>query len=184
MYSYITNMCKKCVGCALSNATKRRLSELIYSFPIEAPLKVMHIDSYTAERHQSFEGDELYLVACCGMCTFAVMEPIAKGTSTSFASAIMKIMLCFGFSHTVVVDKDSKFFGQCKDALQLLKINVHVLSGANHDPMLVERICPFLNSGLQIMTNEQDSVQVAMESILLLLYAWDSCPIPISLAVW
>ena len=178
MYSYITDMFKKFPGCALSNATKRRSSKLIYSFPIESPFKVIHIDGYTAGKHQSFEGDELYLVACCGMCTFAVMEPIAKGTSTSFASAIMKIMLRFGFSHTVVVDKDSKFFGQCKDALQLLKINMHVLSGANHDPMLVERICRFLNSGLQIMTNERESVCVAMESILLLLYAWNSCPIP------
>ena len=87
-------------------------------------------------------------------------------------------MLRFGFSHTVVVDNDSKFFGQCKDALQLLKINMHFLSGANYDPMFVERICRFLNSGLQIMTNERDSVRVAMESILLLLYAWNSCPIP------
>ena len=114
MYSYITDMCKKCPGCALSNATKRRSSELIYSFPIEAPFKVIHIDGYTAGKHQIFEGDKLYLVVCCGMCTFAVMEPVAKRTSTSFASAITKIMLCFGFSHTVVVDKDSKLLVSAK----------------------------------------------------------------------
>jgi hypothetical protein len=28
------------------------------------------------------------------------------------------------------------------------------------------------------MTNEHDSVQIALEAILLLLYAWNSCPIP------
>jgi hypothetical protein len=28
------------------------------------------------------------------------------------------------------------------------------------------------------MTNKQDSVRIALEAILLLLYAWNSCPIP------
>jgi hypothetical protein len=44
--------------------------------------------------------------------------------------------------------------------------------------MLVERINRYLNKGLKIMTNERDSVRFAMEAILLLLYAWNSSPIP------
>ena len=44
--------------------------------------------------------------------------------------------------------------------------------------MLVERVKRYLNKGLKIMTNERDSVHVAMEAILLLLYAWNSAPIP------
>ncbi len=44
--------------------------------------------------------------------------------------------------------------------------------------MLVERVKRYLNKGLKIMTNECDSVHVAMEAILLLLYAWNSAPIP------
>ena len=28
------------------------------------------------------------------------------------------------------------------------------------------------------MTNERDSVRVALELLLLLLYAWNSCPVP------
>ena len=28
------------------------------------------------------------------------------------------------------------------------------------------------------MTNERDSVRIALESLLLLLYAWNSCPVP------
>jgi hypothetical protein len=44
--------------------------------------------------------------------------------------------------------------------------------------MLVERVNRYLNKGLKIMTNERDSVWVAMEAILLLLYAWNSSPIP------
>ena len=153
-------MCRQCPGCALANRTKRKSSELLYSFPIEAPFRVLHIDGYYAGQFTGFEGSELYLVACCGMCTFAVMEPVDKPNSTAFASAIMKIQLCFGFSHTIVLDKDSnsKFFGQVKQALKLLQINIHVLAGDNHNPMIVEKICRYLNKGLTIMSNERNSI--------------------------
>jgi hypothetical protein len=59
-----------------------------------------------------------------------------------------------------------------------LKINCHVLSGNNHNPMLVERPCRYFNKGLTIMCNEWDTVHVALESLLLLLYAWNSCLVP------
>jgi hypothetical protein len=75
-----------------------------------------------------------------------------------------------------VLDKDSKFFGVCREALDLLQIHCHVLSGSNHNPMLVKHINWYLNKGLRVMCNERDSVQVALEAILLLLYAWNSCP--------
>jgi len=99
-------------------------------------------------------------------------------SATTFASAIMQILLCYGFCHTAVLDKDSKFFGVCREALDLLQIHCHVLSGLNHNPMLVERINRYLNKGLRVMCNECDSVRVALEAILLLLYAWNSCPVP------
>jgi hypothetical protein len=44
--------------------------------------------------------------------------------------------------------------------------------------MFVKQVNCHLNKGLKIMTNKRDSVQVVMEAILLLLYAWNSAPIP------
>ncbi len=101
-------------------------------------MMVLHINGYSAGKQVGFEGLEIYLIACCGMSTFAAMEPIINPSSNTFASAIMKIIMRYGFCHTVVLDKDSKFFGVCWESLNLLKINCHVLSGGNHDPMLVE----------------------------------------------
>jgi hypothetical protein len=106
------------------------------------------------------------------------MEPVANPSATMFASAIMKIQLRYGFCHTLVLDKDSKFFGVCHEALDLLQINCHVLSGGNHNPMLVERVNWYINKGLKIMTNERGSIRVALEANLLLIYAWNSCSIP------
>jgi hypothetical protein len=178
MYAYITNMCRACPGTALANPHKSKSSELIYNFPIEAPMLVLHIDAYQAGAVKGFEGSEVYLIACCGMCSFAAMEPVSKASAKTFASALMRIILRYGFCHTVILDKDSKFMSVFKESLDLLNINYHVLSGDNHIPMLVERVNGYLNEGLRIMTNERDSVRIALEAILLLIYARNSCPVP------
>jgi hypothetical protein len=171
-------MCHACPGCALSNPTRGKSSELVYNFPIEAPFLVMHFDAYAAGKHSGFEGLDVYLIGCCGMCSFACMEPVTNPSATTFASAIMKILLRYCFCHTAVLDKDTKFYGVCREALDLLQINCHVLSSANHNPMLVERINRYLTKGLKIMCNERDLVRIANEAILLLLYAWNSHPVP------
>ncbi len=178
VWSYIKRMCAACPGCALANPTKGKSLEFIYNLPIEAQFRVLHVDAYTAGAHQGFEGSTTYLVGCCGMCSFALLEPVTNASASMFASAIMKMHLRFGFCHTVVLDKDSKFFSICCKSLDLLKINCHVLSGNNHNPMLVERLNRYLNKGLRIMTNECNFVCVALEALLLLIYAWNSCPVP------
>ena len=178
MYKYCVTMCAACPACALANGSSRRCRELVYSFPIDAPFKVLHVDIYQAGSNTSFAGSTHYLIAACGMTTFAVMESCPTANSTVFASSIMKIMLRFGLCHTIVLDKDSKFFSVFRQSIDLLKINCHVLSGDNHNPMIIERINRYLNKGLTILCNERDSVRVAEEAILLLLYAWNSAPIP------
>ncbi len=179
MYGYhITCTCNACLEWALTNQTRNHSRKLIYSFLVEAPMMVLHVDGYQAGKESRFEGLTHYLVRCCGMCTFAAMEPILNANAMTYASAIMKIILRYGFCHTIVLDKDSKFFGVCREALDLLKINCHVLSGSNHNPMLLERINCNLNQCLHIMRNERNSNSVALEAILLLIYAWSSCPVP------
>ncbi len=44
--------------------------------------------------------------------------------------------------------------------------------------MLIEWVNHYLTKGLKIMCNKQDSVRIACEAILLLLYAWNLCPVP------
>jgi hypothetical protein len=168
-----------CPGCALSNPSHGKLSELVYNFPIEAPFLVMHFNTYVAGKQAGFKGSGAYLIGCCRMCSFDCMDPpVTNPLSTTFASANMHILLRYGFCHTAVLDKDSKFFGVCRKALDLRQINCHVLSGANHNPMLVEQVNQYLNKGLWIMCNKQDSVQVTLEAIFFLLYDWNLCPVP------
>jgi hypothetical protein len=74
------------------------------------------------------------------MTGFASVEPVQHADSKNFASAIMRVQLRYGFCHTIVLDKDSKFYGVCREALDLLHINCHVLSGDNHNPMMAEHV--------------------------------------------
>jgi hypothetical protein len=106
-----------------------------------------------------------------GMRGFAVMEPVKHTTSTTFASALMKVQLCFGLCHTIVLNKDTKFFGTFKEACDHLQLNCHVLMGYNHNLMMVECINRYLNKGMKFMANKQGTGRIAMEAILLLPYA-------------
>jgi hypothetical protein len=139
---------------------------------------VPHVDAYMAGSHTVFEGSNICLIACCSICFFGTLEPVSGANATTFASVIMKIQLHYEFCHTIVLDKDKKIYGVCRKALDLLKINSHILSGNNHNPMLVKRLCGYFNKGLTIMCNERDTVRVTLECLLLLLYAWNSCLVP------
>ncbi len=122
--------------CALANPTCSKSSELVYDFPIKAPILVMFLCAYSASKHAGYEGSICYLIGCYRMHSFACMEPITSVSATTFASAIMKVLLCYGFCHTIVLDKDSKFFGVCRKAINLLQINCHILSSTNHHPII------------------------------------------------
>ena len=145
LYTNVKRMCNASPGCALSNPSKRVSSELVYNFPIQVPFMVMHFDAYTAGSHESFDGHNCHLIGCCGMTAFAYGEPISRPSEKTFAAAIMKILLCYGICATAVLDKDAKFYGVCREALDLLQVNYHVLSGANHNPLLVERVNSYLH---------------------------------------
>ncbi len=59
---------------------------------------VLHVDAYMVGSHTGFEGSEMYLVACCGMCTFGALELASGANATTFVSAIMKIQLAMDFA--------------------------------------------------------------------------------------
>lgn len=177
MYKYCQLMCKKCPGCALANGVIRASSELIYSFPVAAPFRVLHVDGYQAGDLSSFEGRKVHVIALDGMTSYACNQSVQKANSTSFAKALMKIILTHGIPHTLVLDKDSKFYGTFRETCDLLQMNVHTLSGDNHKGMLVERFNRYLNRGLRVLTNERESVRVSDEALDLLAYAWNSAPV-------
>ncbi|KAL3787769.1 LOW QUALITY PROTEIN: hypothetical protein HJC23_009820, partial [Cyclotella cryptica] len=178
MYHYISDLVHKCAACRLSNATLRKSSELVYNFPATEPMSVMHVDCYTAGHLRTYDNITCYMVGACNMTAFGLLEGITEPNSTTFAAAIMRFQLRHGFFHTMVLDKDSKFYATFRDTARLLKLNTHTLSRANHDPMLVERIGRYLNKSLKIFNSEHSSdPRVAHEGLHMAMYAWNCAPV-------
>jgi len=140
-------------------------------------MRVLMVDIYSVGTELNFKGNRYHLIATDAMTAFGICEPVAEQNVPTFASALMKIWLRFGFSHTIVVDKDSKFCGVFAKTVKLLNINIHILSGGNHDPMLIEQICRFLNASLTIYCGERGTIKVSESGILMALYAWSSVPV-------
>ena len=82
---------------SLSTLTKNRPADLVYSFPIEAPMRVLFVDIYAAGAELSFVGTKHYLIAACGMTAFAIAEDTAEQNSTVFAAASMRICYALDF---------------------------------------------------------------------------------------
>ena len=114
------------------------------------------------------------------MCTFAVAEPVSKIDSTIYAQALLMIMLCFGLAHTIVLDKDSKFYATFAPSCQLMNLNFHTISSKTHEPMIVERINRYLNKGIKTFSEESGTTAVSREAILILIYRCNSCPFPMN----
>ena len=158
MYNYVKRLVQACPGCSLSNITQHRAADLVYGFPIDAPMRVLFVDIYSAGADLNFDGTKNYLIACCGMTSFSICEPTLEQTAEAFAAALMKIWLRFGFSHTIVVDKASAFLGVFAATAALLNINIHVLSGENHDPMIVESVNRFSTIASQSFAMNEEPI--------------------------
>ena len=71
-------MIASCVGCKLANAKVSPSRELVWNFPIDAPMTVLHVDGYQVGANINFASDKGFLLAACGMSTFAVAKPAPK----------------------------------------------------------------------------------------------------------
>ena len=118
-------------------------------------MNVLRVDGFTVGASINYAGDKVFLVASCGMCNFAVAEPILGSNSTTYAQVLSIIMLCFVLAHTIVLDKDSKFYSVFAQSCLLLDLNVQTVSSENHDASILERVNRYLNKGLNVFTQER-----------------------------
>ena len=177
MYSWLKKQISSCAACMLRDGVARPSSELLYSFPIDAPMFTVHADLWQPGDIEGFDGNTALMVILCHMTGFAAIEPIAKKDSQTFAQAVYKIFLRYGMPHLIITDADSKFKGEFKDMAELLKLKHHTVAKGNHNAIFVERFNRFLNSGLRVFNNDRGTNRVFVEGALTLCYAWNSCPV-------
>ena len=69
-------MISKCEGCTLAGAMTSPYKELVHGFHIDGPMNVLNVDVFTVGAIINYSGNKGFLIAACGMCTFAVVEPV------------------------------------------------------------------------------------------------------------
>ena len=142
-------------------------AKLVYSFPADEPMKIAHANVYKVGTETRFSDNKHFMFVVCGLCTFTFWEPLIEINATSFAEAIMKILLGDGLCHTLVLNKYSKFRGVFQDTMKLIHINNHVESGGHHDPILTERLFRYVNKSLRVINNALGSNRYSTQSVTL-----------------
>jgi hypothetical protein len=170
MYKYIEYKISSCAACVLRSHNSRPASELLYSFPIDAPFLSIHADAWVPGKTNSFDRYQLLMIV-------VLIEPLKEMNSTSFTKAANAIQLRYGLSHLMIIDTDSKFKGEFVKAAELLKIKLHPVTRGNHDAIMVERFNRFLNSSLLVFNNNRKSNRVFLEGAMMCTYAWNSAPV-------
>eukprot|EP00978_Attheya_sp_CCMP212_P028517 scaffold98634_cov62-Attheya_sp.AAC.1 len=174
LYSWLKRRILSCAACVLRDGVTRPSSELLYSFPIDAPMVTVHADLWQPGEIEGFDGNTALMIILCHMTGFTVVEPIVKKDSQTFAQAAYKIFLCYGIPHMIITDPDSKFKGEFKEMTKLLKLKHHLVARGNHNAIFVERFNRFLNSGLRVFNNHRGTNRVFVEGAMTLCYAWNS----------
>ena len=177
MYKYIKRMIHSCAACILKNSDTKLSSELLYSFPLDAPMNTIHCDVWQPGKTEGYDGDTALMKVLCHMTTFAAIEPLKKLDSTTFSKTVYRIMMRYGLSALIVTDHDAKFKGQFKDMCKMLNIPHHLSARGNHNAVIVERFNRYLNSGMRIFTSDRATPRVFLEGAETLCYAWNSAPV-------
>lgn len=178
MYNYIRQLIKQCAGCLMKNTSTRSGTELLYSFPLDAPFITITGDIWSPGKTEGYSGATALMIILCHMTGFAAIEPISSElNSTSFAKSAYRIMLRYGLPHLFISDPDSKFHGEFKEMCTILKIKHHTTAKGNHNAVIVERFNRFLNSSLRIFNNDRGTNMVFLEGAELSTYAWNSAPV-------
>jgi hypothetical protein len=177
MYTYCKNHIDNCIACLLRNGGAKASSELLYNFPISAPMLHVTADAWIPGKTVGFNGNVGLMIVLCNMTGFSALEPIKEMNSSSFTRSVYVILLRYGLSHCVVTDPDSKFKGEFKKAFSTLVIHHHMGARGNHNGIIVECFNHFLNSGLRVFNNDRASNRVFIEGAQTLSYSWNSCPV-------
>eukprot|EP00957_Ditylum_brightwellii_P181024 13790585-Ditylum_brightwellii.AAC.1 len=156
MYRDIKFNIRTCAACTLSHRTRPH-SELLYTFPVDAPFITVHADAWVPGKTVSFDGHTCLMIVMCNLTGFVAIEPLSTVNAQEFARSIFTIMLRYGISQLVITDADSKFKGAFKEAMEILKIKHHMASKGNHNAVMVERFNVFLNSSLTAFTNDRQT---------------------------
>ncbi len=169
---------RECAHCILTNKRIRRHSEVLFSWPVTAPMFVLHCDLWSPGSTVSPSGHTHLLSAMCDLTQFVVSVPVRTTHAHNLARFLFQdILLKVGMCGLIVVDAGSTFCGIFADACKLLGIRLHPASRGNHKAVSVERFFRYLNKAVTIASSDRGTPLVWVEAAMIATYAWNCSPI-------
>eukprot|EP00978_Attheya_sp_CCMP212_P032427 scaffold126525_cov63-Attheya_sp.AAC.1 len=96
----------------LRDGVSRPASELLYSFPIDAPMNTVHADVWVPGKTVGYDGNTALMIVLCHMTGFVAVEPLKELNSTTFAQSIYTILLRYSTDLSrslLVVEREFQF---------------------------------------------------------------------------
>jgi hypothetical protein len=174
----VVDWIKECAHCILTDKKVRRHSEVLFSWPVTAPMFVLHCDLWSPGAALSESGATHLLSAMCDLTQFVVSVPVSDTHAHELARLLFQeILLKVGMCGLIVVDAGSTFCGVFADACALLGIRLHPASRGNHKAVSVERFFRYLNKAVTIASSDRGTHLVWVEASMIATYAWNCSPI-------
>ncbi|MGH7955061.1 MAG: hypothetical protein ACREOZ_03790 [Gloeomargaritales cyanobacterium] len=178
MRAFIEDAVKSCAHCIAANSRKRPASELQFSWPVDSPFCIIHVDLWVPGRLEDYQGNSYLMNAMDDMTGFVVSVPVSAVHAHTLAKEFMQhVLLKVGFCAMVVADDGSNFKGIFADMCKLLNIRLHPLAKGNHKALSVERYHRYLNKAVTIAANDRETNEVFVAAGMVAAYAWNSSPI-------
>ncbi|MGH7954383.1 MAG: hypothetical protein ACREOZ_00320 [Gloeomargaritales cyanobacterium] len=170
--------CERAGHCIAATPNNRKSSELQFSWPLDSPFAIVHVDLWQPGHTTSRSGHRYILTCMCDMTQFVLTCPVKTTHSHELARVFMQdVLLRIGFCGMVVVDDGSTFKSTFSDMCKKLNIRFHPLSKVNHKALSVERFHRYLNKAVAIAANDRGTNAIFVEAAAVAAYAWNSSPI-------
>jgi len=174
----VVDWIKECAHCILTDKSVRRHSEVLFSWPVTAPMFVLHCDLWSPGTIANESGATHLLSAMCDLTQFVVSVPVTDIHAHELARLLFQeVLLKVGMCGLIVVDAGSTFCGVFADACELLGIRLHPASRGNHKAVSVERFFRYLNKAVTIASSDRGTHLVWVEASMIATYAWNCSPI-------
>ena len=135
----------------LTYRQRRRIQELMFSWPVSYPFAILHVDLWMPGHHTDPNGYMALMNTMCDMSQFVVVVPVPDESSATLASFFMQyVIMKFGICHLVVLDDGSPFKGSFIAMCDTLNLNYDVFAKRNHKGLTAEQFHRFLNKSITI----------------------------------
>jgi hypothetical protein len=174
----VVDWIRECAHCILTDKRVRPHSKVLFSWPVTAPMFVLHCDLWSPGTTVSASGHTHLLSAMCDLTQFVVSVLVQTTHAYDLARFLLnEILMKVGMCGLIVVDAGSTFCGIFADACKLLGIQLHRASRGNHKAVSVERFFRYLNKAVTIASSDRGTQLVWVEAAMIATYAWNCSPI-------